>query len=245
MPDWKVTLLGGDKAEYQPKMTEIPLAERPRERLKYHGAQALSNTELIAILLRVGTKGENVARLSERLLKQFGDLKSIARASVAELIKIKGIGETKAIQIKAALELGKRLTVASPDERPVIRSPADAANLLLAEMSLLEQEHMRVVLLDTRNRVIDAPTIYKGNLNTAIVRMGELFREAIRQNCASIIVVHNHPSGDPSPSPEDVRVTEEMVKAGQLLDIEVLDHLVIGGQKFVSLKERGLGFPNQ
>jgi DNA repair protein RadC len=245
MPDWKITLLGGDKAEYQPKMTEVPLAERPRERLKHHGAHALSNTELIAILLRVGTKGENVARLSERLLKQFGDLKGIARASVAELRKLKGVGETKAIQIKAALELGKRLTVASPDERPVIRSPADAANLLLAEMSLLEQEHMRVLLLDTRNRVVDSPTIYKGNLNTAVVRMGELFREAIRQNCASIIVAHNHPSGDPSPSPEDVRVTEEMVKAGQLLDIEVLDHLVIGGQKFVSLKERGLGFPNQ
>jgi DNA repair protein RadC len=245
MSGWKITLLGGDKAEYQLKMGDVPKSERPRERLKNYGAHALSNTELIAILLRVGIKGENVARLAERLLKQYDGLAGIARASIEDLKGIRGMGEAKAIHLKAALELGKRLVSISSDERPTIRSPADAANLVLPEMSTQEQEHMRVLLLDTRNRVLGIKTVYIGSLNTAVVRIGELFREAVRQNCASLIVAHNHPSGDPSPSPEDVRVTTELVKAGQLLDIEVLDHLVIGGQKFVSLKERGLGFPSQ
>ncbi|MCA1552976.1 MAG: DNA repair protein RadC, partial [Chloroflexi bacterium] len=204
--------------------------------------QALATSELIAILLRVGTRGENVVRVAEKLLVQCGGLSGMARASISDLSAIKGVGDAKAVQIKAALELGRRLTIASPDERPVVKSPADAANLLLVEMSAHEQEHMRVLLLDTRNRVLGSPTIYIGNLNTAVVRIGELFREAIKQNCAAIIVAHNHPSGDPTPSPEDVRVTEQIVSAGKLLDIDVLDHLVIGGQRFVSLKERGLGF---
>ena len=146
------------------------------------------------------------------------------------------------MQIKAALELGRRLLVTAPHERPQMRSPADAANLLMAEMSLLSQEHLRTVLLDTRNRVISIPTIYVGSLNTAQVRVGEMFREAIRANCAGMIVVHNHPSGDPTPSPEDVQVTRMIVEAGALLNIDVLDHLIIGRQRFVSLKERGLGF---
>ncbi|MCA9869972.1 MAG: DNA repair protein RadC, partial [Anaerolineae bacterium] len=146
------------------------------------------------------------------------------------------------VQIKAALELGRRLLVTAPHERPQMRSPADAANLLMAEMSLLPQEHLRTVLLDTRNRVLSIPTIYVGSLNTAQVRVGEMFREAIRANCAGMIVVHNHPSGDPTPSPEDVQVTRMIVEAGSLLNIDVLDHLIIGRQRFVSLKERGLGF---
>ncbi|MEP7199723.1 MAG: DNA repair protein RadC [Chloroflexota bacterium] len=223
-------------------MRDIAASERPRERLKHHGASALSNAELIAILLRVGVKGENAVRLSERLLVQFHGLSGLLRASVAELSAIKGVGDAKATQIKAALELGRRLMIESPDERPIVKSPADAANLIMLEMSAHEQEHMRVVLLDTRNRVLGTPTIYIGNLNTAVVRIAELFREAIRHNCAAIIVAHNHPSGDPSPSPEDVRITEQIVSAGKLLDIDVLDHLIIGGQRFVSLKERGLGF---
>jgi DNA repair protein RadC len=170
-------------------------------------------------------------------------LSGLARASIAELSQIKGVGDAKAIQIKAALKLGRRLTIAAPDERPTVKSPADAANLLLVDMSTHEQEHMGVLLLDTRNRVLGLPaTIYIGNLNTAVVRIDELFREAIRQNCAAIIVAHNHPSGDRTPSPEDVRVTEQIVSAGKMLDVDVLDHLVIGGQRCVSLKERGLGF---
>lgn len=228
--------------EYQPMLRDMPLSERPRERLKHYGPQALSTQELLAILLRVGVRGENVLRLAEHLLVQCQGLSGLARAGIAEISAIKGVGDAKAIQIKAALELGRRLTVASPEERPVVKSPADAANLLVVEMSAHEQEHMRVLLLDTRNRVMAIKDVYVGNLNTAVVRIGELFREAIRHNCAAIIVAHNHPSGDPTPSPEDVRVTEQIVSAGKLLDVDVLDHLVIGGQRFVSLKERGLGF---
>ena len=228
--------------EYHPTIKDMPVGERPRERLQHYGAGALSTAELIAILLRSGVAGESVLHLAERLLARYGGLTGLAQASFAELCQEKGIGPAKVTQIKAALELGRRLLVASPQERPQVRSPADAANLLMLEMSLLAQEQMRVILLDSKNRVLAIPTIYQGSLNTSLVRVGELFREAIRQNCAAIIVVHNHPSGDPTPSPEDVLVTKQIVEAGKLLDIEVLDHLVIGRQRYVSLKERGLGF---
>lgn len=228
--------------EYRPTIHDLPQGERPRERLEHFGAGAVSSAELLAIILRVGTDGENVVRVAERLLARFEGLPGLAQATVAELCREKGIGPAKAVQIKAALELGRRLLVTAPHERPQVRTPADAANLLMAEMSLLSQEHLRTVLLDTRNRVLSVPTIYMGSLNTAQVRVGELFREAIRANCAAMIVVHNHPSGDPTPSPEDVQVTRMIVDAGALLNIDVLDHLIIGRQRFVSLKERGLGF---
>ena len=230
------------QAEYRPTIHDLPEGERPRERLEHYGAGALSSAELLAIILRVGMGGENVVRVAERLLARFEGLPGLAQATVSELCQEKGIGQAKAVQIKAALELGRRLLVTAPHERPQMRSPADAANLLMAEMSLLPQEHLRTVLLDTRNRVLSIPTIYVGSLNTAQVRVGEMFREAIRANCAGMIVVHNHPSGDPTPSPEDVQVTRMIVEAGSLLNIDVLDHLIIGRQRFVSLKERGLGF---
>jgi len=229
-------------AEYVPMIRDLPVDLRPRERMIYAGAGALSTAELLAIILRMGGRGENVIRMAERLLSQFGGLAGLAQASHDELCQVHGIGEAKATQIKAALELGRRLLATAPHERPQVRSPADVANLLMLEMSLLEQEHLRAVLLDTKNVVIRVINVYAGNLNTAVVRVGEVFREAIRANCASIIVVHNHPSGDPTPSPEDVRVTEQLVEAGRLLDIDVLDHLVIGRNRYVSLKERGLGF---
>jgi DNA repair protein RadC len=221
---------------------DLPVDLRPRERLAYAGAGALSTAELLAIILRVGGKGENVIRMAERLLAQFGGIAGLAQAGFDELCRQHGMGEAKTTQIKAALELGRRLMAASPQDRPQVRSPADVANLLMMEMGLLEQEHLRTVLLDTKNFVIRVSNIYAGSLNTAVVRVGEVFREAIRANAASVIVVHNHPSGDPTPSPEDVRVTELLVDAGKLLDIEVLDHLVIGRNRYVSLKERGLGF---
>ncbi|RPI58568.1 MAG: DNA repair protein RadC, partial [Chloroflexi bacterium] len=166
----------------------------------------------------------------------------LAQANNEELMAARGLGPAKAAQVKAALELGRRLLVESPDQRPQVRSPADAANLLMSEMSLLEQEHLRVMMLDTKNRVLGSPTVYVGSLNTSMIRVGELFREAIRSNSASVIVAHNHPSGDPTPSPEDVAVTRQIAEAGKLLDVDVLDHLIIGRQRFVSLKERGLGF---
>jgi len=228
--------------EYHPTIKELPVSERPRERLKKYGAASLSTAELLAISLRTGVGGENVLNLAARLLARFRGLTGLARAGFAELCAEKGVGMAKAAQLKAALELGRRLLITSPEERPQVRSPADAANLLMLEMGLLEQEHMRLILLDAKNRVLDTPTIYIGSLHTSAIRVGELFREAVRGNCAAIIVAHNHPSGDPTPSPEDVKVTEQIVAAGKLLDIEVLDHLILGRQRYVSLKERGLGF---
>jgi len=223
-------------------LRDLPAGDKPRERLSRLGAGALADSELLAILLRVGGNGENVLGLAQRLLAQLGGLPGLARASFSELEAVKGIGLAKAAQVKAALELGRRLLIAAPDARPQIKSPADAANLLLAEMGFLEQEQMRVLLLDTKHRVMDAPTIYVGSLNTSVIRIAELFREAVKQNCAAIIVAHNHPSGDTSPSPEDIAVTQQIYSAGRLLDIDVLDHLIIGQQRFLSLKERGLGF---
>jgi DNA repair protein RadC len=232
----------GPPVEYVPMIRHLPVESRPRERLLAVGATAVSSTELLAIILRTGVGGENVLRLAERLLAEFKSLPGLARATVAELTRVKGIGQAKAIEIKAALELGRRLMAAAPEERARVSSPGDAANLLMSEMTFLEQEQLRLILLDTRNHVLSTPTIYVGSLNTSVLRVGELFKAAIRENAAALIVAHNHPSGDPAPSPEDVNVTRQLVQAGKLLDIEVLDHIVIGRQRFVSLKERGLGF---
>jgi DNA repair protein RadC len=229
-------------SDYTPTIKELPDSLRPRERMIYAGAGALSSAELLAIILRTGGQGENVIRMAERLLIRFGGVTGLARASHEELCLEHGVGPAKAVQIKAALELGRRLLAASPTERPQVRTPGDVANLLMLEMGLLEQEHLRTVLLDTKNFVIRVVTVYSGSLNTAVVRVGELFREAVRTNCASLVMVHNHPSGDPTPSPEDVRVTEMVVEAGHLLDIDVIDHIIIGRNRFISLKERGLGF---
>ncbi len=229
-------------AAYIPTIKELPSSERPRERLLEYGVGALSTAELLAIILRTGTRDENVILLSHRLLARFGNLAGLVQASTAEMISEHGLGPAKVAQLKAALELGRRMLVESPEERPQIRSPADAANLVMTEMGLLEQEQLRIILLDTKNRVLTTKTVYQGSLNTSLIRVGELFRHAVRANCLSLIVLHNHPSGDPTPSPEDVTVTRQIVEAGKLLDIDVLDHLIIGRQRFVSLKERGLGF---
>jgi DNA repair protein RadC len=221
---------------------DLPVGERPRERLRNYGAASLSNVELVAILLRTGMEGESVLELAARLLSRFQGLPGLARATFGELCGEKGVSEAKACQLIAALELGKRLVSLQPEARPVVRSPQDVANLLLAEMGNLDQERLRVLLLDTKNKVVGIPEVYKGSVSTLVVRVSEVFREAIRENCPAIIIVHNHPSGDPTPSPEDVAMTGELVRAGRLLDIEVLDHIVIGRQRFVSLKEKGLGF---
>ncbi|MBN2149386.1 MAG: DNA repair protein RadC [Anaerolineales bacterium] len=216
--------------------------ERPRERLQRLGPQALTNAELLAILLRTGVPGENAVQVGQRLLQVFGGLAGLHRAPFDTVCEQHGLGEAKASQIKAAIELGRRLSLESPEERPVIHSPQDAAALVQYEMSALEQEELRVILLDTRNRVLDISTVYRGSVNSTQARVGELFKPAIRRNAANLIVVHNHPSGDPTPSPDDVAITRAIVQAGKLLDVDVLDHLVIGSGRFVSLKERGLGF---
>lgn len=235
-----------DEAETEPTFTprigDMASEDRPRERLALNGAEALNNAELLAILLRTGLEGENAMRLGERLLVQNGGLVGLLKMSYRDLCEVKGIGPAKAAQLKAAVELGKRIAAASPGEKPMINSPADAANVVMYEMRALDQEVVKVLLLDTRNRLIGVVEVYRGSLNTSMIRVGELFREAVKQSAASIIVAHNHPSGDPSPSPDDVAVTRMMVEAGRLLDIPVHDHLVIGQNRFVSLKERGLGF---
>lgn len=228
--------------EYHPTIKELPSGERPRERLQNYGPGALSSAELLAIILRTGVGGQNVLSLATSILARFNGLGGLAKANIPELCQAKGLGSAKACQLKAALELGRRMLIASPEERPQVRSPAEAANLVLLEMAFLEQENLRVILLDIKNYVERITTVYIGNVNTAVVRVAEVFREAVRINAPQIIVVHNHPSGDPTPSPEDVQVTEGIVAAGKLLDIDVLDHLIIGRQRYVSLKERGLGF---
>lgn len=224
------------------RITDLAESERPRERLARLGPQALSTAELMGILLRVGVSGENAVQVGQRLLNTFGGISGLHRADFDEVCNQRGIGQAKAAQIKAALELGHRLSIESPEDRKAIHSPQDAADLVKYEMSALEQEELWVMLLDTRNRVLRIDTIYRGSLNSSQVRVGELFKNAIRRAAAAIIVVHNHPSGDPAPSPDDVAVTRAIVQAGILLDIEVLDHLIIGSGQYVSLKERGLGF---
>ncbi len=227
---------------YRLLICDIAEGERPRERFMQVGASGMSQRELLAILLRHGPPGDGVMVMADRLLREFGGLAGLARASVQDLQRVRGMGQVKAIEVKAALELGKRMMYSTPDQRPQIKTPADAAQLLMLEMGLLEQEEVRTLQLDTRNRVVSMSMVYRGSLNAASMRIGELFKEAIRNNCASIIVAHNHPSGDAAPSSEDVRATRCMVDAGKLLDIEVLDHLVIAHNSYVSLKERGLGF---
>ncbi len=224
------------------RITDLRESDRPRERLASLGPQSLSNAELIAILLRVGVPGENAVQMGQRLLQKFDGISGIHRAPFVDLINQHGIGEAKAAQLKAAIELGRRLTLESPDERPTINSPGDAAVLVMYEMGALEQEHLRVMLLDRRNRVLDVVELYRGSVSSAQVRVGEVFREAVRKNASALIVIHNHPSGDPTPSPDDVALTRAIVQAGKMLDVDVLDHLVIGQGRWVSLKERGLGF---
>ncbi len=224
------------------RIRDLHETERPRERLAELGPQALSSAELIAILLRVGVRGENAVQVGQRLLQCFGGISGLHRASLEELTHQHGIGAAKAAQIKAAIELGRRLAVESPQERPVINSPEDAANLVRYEMAALEEEHLRVILLDTRNHILDIQEVYQGSANASQVRVGEVFKAAIRRNATAVIIVHNHPSGDATPSPDDLAVTRACVEAGKLLDIDVLDHLVIGQGRYVSMKERGLGF---
>ncbi len=222
-------------------MKDLPESERPRERLIQHGPTILSTAELLAILLRTGRRGENALHLAHRILKTCGGLAGLARTPVHELAQIPGVGLAKAAQIQAALELGRRIAAATPGERPQVRSANDAY-LLLADMADLEQETLRIILLDTRARVIAIPTIYIGNVNTTLVRPAEIFREAIRRNAVSLIIAHNHPSGDPTPSQEDIALTRDLVAAGRLLGIEVLDHLIIGRGRHTSLREHGVAF---
>lgn len=233
-----------DVRETKPTYTihDLPEGTRPRERLSRLGPGALSDAELIAIILRSGAQGINVIDMATDLMRYYRTLGALARASFTDLQQHHGIGEAKAAQIMAAIELGRRVMRAMPEDRPRVDSPEMVARLLMPELAYADQEHVKVVLLDTRNTVIATPTIYKGTLNTTSIRVGEIFKEAIKSNAAAIIIAHNHPSGDPTPSPEDVILTRRIVDAGVLLQIEVMDHLILGHNRWVSMKDRHLGF---
>lgn len=228
--------------EYRPLIREMPSEERPRERLRNYGADALSNAELLAILLRTGSEGENVISLAQRLLKELDGITGVGRASMGELCRIKHVGEAKAAQVIAAITLGKRIISARPDQRTHVRSPEDVYALVGADMALLEQEHLKVILLNTRNQLIAVKQVYVGSVHTAVVRPAEVFRDAVREGCPSLIIVHNHPSGDPQPSSLDIAMTRRLIQVGQMLDIEVLDHVVIGRSGPASLKNLGVTF---
>ncbi|MCA0351012.1 MAG: DNA repair protein RadC [Chloroflexi bacterium] len=229
-------------SNYFISVKELPSSEQPRERLRDFGPQALSDAEILAILLRVGVQGMNVIQLAQLLLREHGGWHGLQKIEFSDLCRVRGMGEAKAAHIKAALEIGRRLLLAAPNQPLQITSPADVVGLLQVEMSHLDKEHLRVVILNTKNHVLKIENVTIGSLNSASVRIAEVFREPIRLNAAAIIVVHNHPSGDPTPSPDDILVTKQLIQAGQLLDIDVLDHLVIGQARWVSMRERRLAW---
>ena len=221
---------------------DLPSAERPRERLLGLGAGALTNSELIAILLRTGVTGESVLNLATRLLTEFSGLRGLAQASAPEICALRGVSEAKASQLLAALELGRRTASVAPEEKTQIRSPEDVHHLLGPELAQLAQEKLCVLLLNTKQEVLRVRDVYLGTVNSASVRIAEVLRPAIKENCPNIIVVHNHPSGDPTPSPEDIRVTQRLAHSAATMDICLHDHVVIGARGFVSMRQRGLGF---
>ncbi|HNR03752.1 MAG TPA: DNA repair protein RadC [Bacillota bacterium] len=218
----------------------LPEEERPRERLARHGASVLSNAELLAILLRTGTREESAISLAHRILVQEQGLRYLADSNVEQLSAINGIGKAKAAQIKAAIELGKRLAAFEPGADKPLKCPQDVAGLLMEEMRYLKKEHMKLVLLNVKCNLISVEEISVGSLNASIVHPREVFNPAIRKSSASIIMVHNHPSGDPAPSSEDISITARIAEAGKLIGIELVDHIIIGDGKYVSMKEKGL-----
>lgn len=218
----------------------VPGEDRPRERMLQYGAGALSHTELLAILIQTGMQGESAVHLAQRVLNEAGSLKGLADLSLTELMQIKGIGPAKAVQLKAGIELGLRLSRRTFGERVIVRSPRDAYEAVAEELQDLRKEHFVCLFLNTKNHVIGQETLSVGSLNASIVHPREVFRAAIKCSSASIVCAHNHPSGDPAPSPEDISLTKRLVEAGRIVGIDVLDHIVVGDSTYVSLKEQGL-----
>jgi len=225
--------------EHDLVIRDLPVTERPRERLEQFGPEALSNAELLAILLRVGSRGESAVRLGERLLSQFSGLAGVASARLPQLSAIPGIGLAKAAQVKAAFELGKRLAASVDGPKAVVRNAGDAAALLMEELRHRAQECLAAVFLDTKNQVICIRVLTMGTLTGSPAHPREVFREALLHRSAKLIVCHNHPSGDPTPSKDDVALTARLVEAGDLIGVPLLDHIIIGDGRYVSLKEAG------
>jgi DNA repair protein RadC len=225
------------RLDYHATVRDLPSQERPRERLQHFGPQALSMAELLAIILRTGSKGDNALELANKLLTKYEGLPGLVRADFRELCAEHGMGEAKSAQIKAALEIGRRLASVQVDSRYRISTPGDAANLVMLDMAYLDTEQVRILLLDAKSQLVEKINSYQGTANSSVLRAAEVFRPAIIRNCPGLILCHNHPSGDPTPSKEDIETTKQLVAAGRILDIELVDHIIIGHQRFVSLKE--------
>ena len=225
---------------YSPRVAELPAGDRPRERLQRLGPAALTTAELLAILLRTGTQREGVLEVAAGLLRDHHGLRGLAGADLVTLGSAHGLGAAKATTIAAAFELGRRLAIEGDLGRPTITTPQDITRLLQGEMELLQQEELRLLTLDTKHQVLSSVMLYRGSVNSAPARVAEVFREAVRRNATAIAVVHNHPSGDPTPSPDDIALTRALREAGALLEIEMLDHVVIGHGRYISLRERKL-----
>lgn len=221
---------------------DLPAAERPRERLALRGPGGLSAAELIAVVLGTGGGGRSAVEVAEETLARHAGVGALARATDAELAAIPGLGAAKAARLAAAFELGRRSMADWPAGRWTIRSPRDVADRLIVEMGRLEREELRVLALNAKNVVVRASTCYAGNVSSSLVRVGELFRDAVRLDASGVVLVHNHPSGDPTPSPDDLHLTAEAIAAGRLLDIDVLDHVIVGHDAWVSLRDRGVSF---
>lgn len=219
------------------KIKDWPEKERPRERLIRYGAESLSNAQLLAIILRTGSEQKGVLELSIGLLDRFETLKDIDNATVSDLLSVKGLGIAKIAQIKAAFELGKRLMSESIENRPVFSTPQSVYSYFAPRMKNIKKEVFSCLLLDAKNRFIREVRISEGTLNRSLIHPREAFREAVREAAQSVIFIHNHPSGDPSPSKDDIAVTERLKNAGEVIGIDVLDHIIIGDGKFVSLKD--------
>jgi DNA repair protein RadC len=225
------------------RVSDLPADERPRERMLRLGPQALNNAELLAILLRTGVRGRNAIEIATDMLVDQRGLRGLASLDFPALLAQTGLGDAKATTIAAAFELGRRVTVESDgDNRPTVTSPVDIARHLQREMELLAQEELRLLVLDTKHRLLASRTLYRGSVNSAPARVAEVFREAVRLNATAIAVAHNHPSGDPTPSADDIRFTTAVVDAGALIGIDVLDHVVFGNGRYISMREKQLGF---
>jgi len=226
--------------EYHLTIKSLPEQARPRERMREAGPGALSSAELLAIILGSGSRQESALDLAQRLLQSPSGLRFLAEATYEDLCSVKGIGPAKATQIRAAVELGKRLSCLGQGLRPTVRSPQDVCNFVMEEMCYLDREHFRVVILNTKNQVLAVETVSVGSLNSSLVHPREVFKPAVLKSAAAVILLHNHPSGDPTPSGEDLEITRRLAEAGKLIGIEVLDHIIIGDHVFTSLKEKAV-----
>lgn len=225
--------------KYQ-RFIDLPEHSRPRERMEEYGAKALANHELLAILLRTGTKELNVMQLAMEVLGNFDDLFMFKQASIEELMEIKGIGKTKAIEVTAAIEFGSRVSRSTQVKQGVVSSSRIVGEMLLEELGGLHQEKVMALYLNTKNEILKKETIFIGSLNSSVAHPREIFRGSVRYAAARIILAHNHPSGNPEPSEADIAFTKRMVTAGELMGIELLDHVIIGEHTYISLKEHGV-----